>query len=83
MKLFLVRAEDSDGNDMDRHVLAASSADAVELWKAESDCSADEIRAWFPRGFVVHRVVHFDLTEVMDCPGPRALDWDAGEHFPA
>ena len=79
MNLYLVRADNIDGQNEDRLVIAESQWQAVEVWQAESDYDEAFLQSFYPDGFIVHRV--FDLDYKF--PGePRALDWSFGEVIP-
>lgn len=79
MNLYLVRAETEDGHNEDRHILANTAEQAVEVWKAEAD--VEWTAADFPEGFIVHRVLKtpFVLTSASE---PKSLDWSFGERIP-
>ncbi len=75
MNLYLVRADNEDGENLDQHVIARSPSAAVELWKQNADLDGD----WSTLdGFLVHLVVPLD--------GPvgiaQALPWSTPVHFP-
>ena len=81
MNLYLVRADNIDGQNEDRLVIAESQWQAVEVWQAESDYDEAFLQSFYPDGFIVHRVLKtpFVLTSASE---PKSLDWSFGEHVP-
>ena len=86
MNLYLVRADNEDGENLDQHVIARSPSEAVELWKQNADLEGD----WGTLdGFLVHLVmplgprtpqvlpwsdpVHFPVKTIVDSSGPRSI----------
>lgn len=80
MNLYLVRADNEDGENLDQHVVARSASEAVELWKQNADRAGD----WSTHdGFLVHLVLAADGPHhSMRADAAQVLPWSDPVDFP-